>query len=297
MKSRSFIWLSLGMDLLLAVAKFTAAAFTGSSAMISEGIHSTIDATSQVLLIWGIHTSRKQPDEKRPFGYGKELYFWSFIVSLIIFLVGGCISIYEGFLRMKRPAAEGTGIWNYIILGLALVLTLISMTSASKAFKRQRGEVHFWKAVIGTKDPTTLIVLLGDYADISGILIALAGIYLGHRLKNPLFDGMASILIGFILALISGLLIRESKSLLVGEIPSRNKLKEALEIAGSDSSVIKIKKHFSTVMAPDYLILIMETVFKADLTTSQITEVIQRISHNIQKECPTIKQIFMEPVK
>jgi cation diffusion facilitator family transporter len=274
-----------------------AAAFTGSSAMISEGIHSTIDATSQVLLIWGIRTSKKKPDEKRPFGYGKELFFWSFIVSLIIFLVGGCISIYEGILRMKRPAAEGTGMWNYIILSLALVLTLISMTSASKAFKKQRGELPFWKAVIGTRDPTTLIVLLGDYADISGIVIALIGIYLGHRLKNPLFDGMASIVIGVILALISWLLIRESKSLLVGEVPSRNKLKEALEIAGSDPSVLSIQKHFSTVMAPDYLVLVMETVFKETLTSGQILEVIQRITQNIQKECPTIKQIFMEPVK
>lgn len=297
MKSRSFIWLSLGLDLLLATAKFTAAAFTGSSAMISEGIHSAIDATSQVLLLWGIHMSKKKPDEKRPFGYGKELYFWSFIVSLIIFLVGGCVSIYEGFLRIRRPAAEGAGTWNYIILGLALVLTLISMTSASKAFEKQRGAVHFWKAVIGTKDPTTLIVLLGDYADISGIGIALVGIYLGHRMKNPLFDGMASIVIGVILALISAILIRESKSLLVGEIPNVNKLKEALEIAGSDPSVIKIKKHFSTVMAPDYLILVIETVFKAELTTAQIAEVIQQITENIQKECPTIRQIFMEPVK
>jgi len=198
---------------------------------------------------------------------------------------------------MKRPAPEGTGTWNYFILGLALVLTLISMTSASKAFKKQRGELPFWKAVIGTKDPTTLIVLLGDYGDILGIGIALTGIYLGHRLKNPLFDGLASIIIGLILALISGLLIRESKSLLVGEVPGRNKLKEALQIAGSDPSVIKIKKHFSTVMAPDYLILVMETIFREELTTGQLAEVIQRITQNIQRECPSIKQIFMEPVK
>jgi cation diffusion facilitator family transporter len=297
LKSRSFIRISLVVDLLLATAKFLAAAFTGSSAMISEGIHSTIDAGSQVLLIWGIRTSKKKPDEKRPFGYGKELYFWSFIVSLIIFLVGGCISIYQGFLRMRRPAAEGSGLWNYIILGIALVLTLVSMLSASKAFKRQRGEVPFWKAVIGTKDPTTLIVLLGDYGDLLGIGIAFIGIFLGHLLKNPVYDGLSSIIIGLTLALISGLLIRESKSLLVGEIPAKSKLAEALQIARADPDVIKIKKHLSTVMAPDYLILVMNTEFKPGLTTEQLTKVIERISQNIQKECPTIQQIFMMPVK
>jgi cation diffusion facilitator family transporter len=297
LKSRSFIWISLVVDLMLATAKFLAAAFTGSSAMISEGIHSVIDASSQVLLIWGIHSSKKKPDEKRPFGYGKELYFWSFIVSLIIFLVGGCISIYEGFRRMHRPAAEGSGMWNYIILGVAFVLTLISMLSASKAFKKQQGELPFWKAVIRTKDPTTLIVLLGDYGDMLGIGIAFLGVLLGHLLKNPLFDGLSSIIIGLTLASISGLLVRESKSLLVGEIPSKNKLTKALQITRTDPDIVKIKKHFSTVMAPDYLILVMNTVFTPGLTTEQITEVIERITKNIQAESPTIQQIFMMPVK
>jgi cation diffusion facilitator family transporter len=297
LKSRSFIRVSLVADLTLATAKFIAAAFTGSSAMLSEGIHSTIDACSQVLLIWGIRTSKKKPDEKRPFGYGRELYFWSFIVSLIIFLLGGCISIYQGILRMQRPAATGSGMWNYIILGIAFVLTLISMLSASKAFKKQRGEIPFWKAVIGTKDPTTPIVLLSDYGDLLGIVIAFTGVFLGHLLKNPIYDGLSSIIIGLTLALISGLLIRESKSLLVGEIPAKSKLTEALEITRADPDVIKIKKHFSTVMAPDYLILIMNTIFKPGLTTEQITAVIQRITRNIQKECPTIQQIFMVPVR
>lgn len=265
--------------------------------MISEGIHSVIDAISQVLLIWGIRTSKKKPDEKRPFGYGKELYFWSFIVSLIIFLVGGCISIYQGFLRMRKPPAEGSGMWNYIILGIAFVLTTISMLSASKAFKKQRKEVPFWKAVIRTKDPTTLIVLLGDYGDMLGICIAFLGVLLGHLLKNPLFDGLSSIIIGLTLALISGILIRESKSLLVGEIPTKSKLTEALRIAREDPDIVKIKKHFSTVMAPDYQILVMNTVFKPGLTTEQITEVIERITKNIQAESPTLKQIFMMPVK
>jgi cation diffusion facilitator family transporter len=297
MKSRAFLWISLTTDLLLAAAKFVAAAISGSSAMLSEGIHSVIDASSQILLIWGVRMSKKKPDEKRPFGYGRELYFWSFIVSLIIFLVGGCISIYQGFLRMRRPAAEGSGFWNYIILAVAFVLTLIPMLNASRAFKKQRGGIPFWRAVIGTKDPTTPIILLSDYGDLAGIVIAFLGVYLGHTLKNPIYDGLSSILIGLILTLISGLLIRESKSLLVGEIPAKSKLAEALQIAGADPDVVKIKKHFSTVMAPDNLILVMKTEFKEGLSTSQLVKVIERITDNIQKECPTLQQIFMEPVR
>jgi cation diffusion facilitator family transporter len=296
MKSRSFIYISLGLDLLLAAAKFIAAGFTGSASMISEGIHSAIDATSQVLLILGINTSKKKADEERPFGYGKELYFWSFIVSLITFLLGGCISMYQGFLRIRNPVLDGNLISDYIILGLAFILNLISMRTASKAFKRQRGKTVFWDAVLKTKDPTTLIVLLGDYGDLAGILIAFVGIFLGHVLKNPVYDGITSIIIGFILASISVLLIRESKSLLVGETPGKKQLAQALAITEADESVIKVKKHFSTVMSPDHVVLILNTVFKENLNTSQITEAIQRISGNIQKGCSNIKQIFIEPV-
>ncbi len=297
MKSKSFIYLSLFLDLLLAVAKFIAAGFTGSASMISEGIHSSIDATSQVLLIWGISTSKKKPDEERPFGYGKELYFWSFIVSLLTFLLGGCISMYEGFLRIRKPVLDGNLISDYIILGLAFILNLISMRAASKAFKSQRGKTLFWEAVLKTKDPTTLIVLLGDYGDLLGILIAFIGIFLGHILHNPIYDGITSVIIGFVLASISVLLIRESKSLLVGETPGKRQLTHALAITESDESVIRVKKHFSTVMSPDYAVLILNTVFKENLNTAQITEAIQRISLKIQRECSSFKQIFIEPVK
>src|SRR6201996_1253559 len=147
MKSRVFIYISLAVDLSIAVSKFVAAAFTGSSSMISEGIHSIIDAVSQLLLIWGIKVSKRQPDAVRPFGYGKELYFWSFVVSLVIFILGGCIAFYEGVTRLSHPYFEGNANWNYIILAIAFVFNLISMVTALKAFNKQRGEITFWKAV------------------------------------------------------------------------------------------------------------------------------------------------------
>jgi cation diffusion facilitator family transporter len=297
MKSRLFIYISLAVDLLIAISKFVAAAITGSSSMISEGIHSVIDAISQLLLIWGIKTSSRTADADRPFGYGKELYFWSFIVSLMIFIVGGCISFYEGYIRFNRPVFEGDPGWNYLVLAIAFVFNVISMVSVLKAFNKQRGATSFWKAVIDTKDPSTVIVLLGDFGDLIGLFIAFLGVFLGRLLHNPYYDGVASMLIGLVLIAISGFLVRESKSLLMGEPTSRKTLRKVISLAEADSAVIRVKKHFSTYMAPEEILLQLNTVFKDDLTTHQITDAIERITKVIQKEFPRMKQIFIEPVR
>ena len=247
MNSRAFLYISLVVDLLIACSKFIAAAFTHSSSMVSEGVHSVIDAISQVLLIWGVKTSRRAPDASRPFGYGKDLYFWSFIVSLMIFSFGGCISFYQGIIRFEHPVITGNPSWNYAILGVAFLFNLVSMNSALKAFNKQRGNVGFWTAVVRTKDPSTIIVLLGDFGDLLGLFVAFLGIYLGRLLHNPYYDGMASIVIAIILITISGLLIRESKSLLLGETTSRKNLKKIIALTESDSAVIKVKNIFPPI--------------------------------------------------
>jgi len=296
MKSRSFIYVSLGVDLMIAASKFVAAAITGSSSMISEGIHSIIDAISQVLLLWGFRSSRRQADAARPFGYGKELYFWSFIVSLVIFIVGGCVSFYEGLMRLQRPGFEDNVMWNYAILAIAFIFNLVSLFSALKVFNKQRGDVPFWKAVVNTKNPSTIIVILGDFGDLLGLLIAFLGVFLGRLLHNPYYDAVASMLIGLVLIVISIFLARESKSLLMGETTSRRTLKKVIKLAEADETVIKVKKHFSMYMSPEEILLHMNTVFKDDLTTHQITDAIERITKTIQKEFPRMKQIFIEPV-
>jgi cation diffusion facilitator family transporter len=295
-KSRAFIYISLGVDVLIAASKFIAAAFTGSSAMLSEGIHSVIDAFSQVLLLWGIQISGKKADVDRPFGYGRELYFWSFIVSLVIFVLGGCISFYEGFLRLSRPELSGYLYWNYAILGFALVFNSISLVATLKAFNRQRGETSFWRAVIQSKDPTTIILLLGDLGDMVCLLIAFVGLFLAHLFHNAYFDGISSMMIGIILIVISWLLVRESKSLLMGEPPGRRAIKKIISLTEADPDVIKVKRQFAMYLAPDEVILQLRTVFKDDLDTKQITEAIQRIKKAIQQEFPRIKQLFIEPV-
>jgi cation diffusion facilitator family transporter len=296
MKSRLFLYISLFTDLSIAAAKFIAAAFTGSASMVSEGIHSVIDAVSQVLLIWGVKLSKREADEEHPFGYGRELYFWSFIVSLVIFIMGGCISVYEGYIRLYKPYFEGSPIWNYTILVLAFVFNLVSMLSALKAFNKQRGRVGFWRALIRIKDPSVIIVLLGDIGDLVGLTIAFLGIFLGRLLHNPYYDGIASMLIGIILILISGFLVRESKSLLMGETISRKTLKKIVLLVEGNKNVVKVKQHFSIYRSPEDILLQLNTVFKDNLTTRQITDTIEGISSDIKTAYPLIKQIFIEPV-
>ncbi len=296
MKSKAFLYVSLAVDVLIAISKFIAAAVTGSSSMIAEGVHSVIDASSQLLLLWGIKTSRRLADEARPFGYGKELYFWSFIVSLVIFILGGCISFYEGLMRLKRPELNQDQNWNYIILAIAFVFTIVSLISALRVFNKQRGNTPFFEAVTRSKDPSTFIVLLGDVGDVIGLVIAFVGVFLGHYFNNPYYDGIASMAIGVVMIAISMLLVRESKSLLMGEIPGKKTLRRVVAIAEADNAVVKIKKHYSMYMAPEEILLQLNTVFKEGLTTHQITDAIERITKTIQVEFPRIKQIFIEPV-
>jgi cation diffusion facilitator family transporter len=296
MESRSFIYISLAADLLIALSKFIAAAFTGSASMIAEAIHSVIDAISQLLLIWGVKISKKLPDVKRPFGYGRELYFWSFIVSLIIFIVGGCVSFYEGYQRFLHPTFEGSAAWNYGVLATAFVFTGISLYNVLKVFNVERGDRSFWEAIKESKDPSTFITLLGDAGDVAGLIIAFLGIFIGRLFNNPQIDGLASMLIGVMLIVISLILVKESKSLLMGETTSRKTLRRILALAESDESVIKVKKQFSMYLAPEEVILQLNTVFKDDLTTHQITDAIERITKTLKKEFPRIKQIFIEPV-
>jgi cation diffusion facilitator family transporter len=296
MKSRAFIYVSLGVDLLIAAFKFVAAAISGSASMLSEGIHSIIDAISQVLLIWGVKNSKRAADFDRPFGYGKDLYFWAFVVSLVIFSMGGCISFYEGVTRLNHPEMPDGVIWNYASLAFAFVFNLVSLCSGMKAFNKQRGKMPFWKAAIQTKDPSTIIVILGDYGDLLGLIVAFFGVFLSRLYHNPMFDAVASMVIGTILITISAFLIRESKSLLLGESISRKTLRRVITLAQADKAVIKVKKHFSTYLAPEDVLLQLNTVFKDDLNTQQIIEAIERIGKSIQSEFPKMKQIFIEPV-
>lgn len=290
------IYSALAANLLIAITKFIAAAFTGSSAMISEGIHSLVDTSNEVLLLWGIKQSKRPADEKRPFGYGKELYFWSFIVSIMIFGIGGGISFYEGITHIRHPEIIKNPVWNYAVLGFAIVFDGISFITALREFNRQRGTTPFWKAVRKSKDPSTFVVLFEDAADVLGLFVAFLGVFLGHQLNNPYFDGIASIVIGLILTGISVLLATESRSLLMGESADAGILNAVKELAEADAVITKVSRSLSMYLAPEEIILLLDVSFNENSSGKEITAAVTRIKDKIHSEYPSIKQIFVEPV-
>ena len=289
------MYVSLAADLGIVITKFIAAIATGSAAMISEGIHSVIDLVNQLLLLIGIKKSKRKPDARRPFGYGKEVYFWSFVVSLLLFSVGGCVSFYEGILRFRRPISPGEVTWNYIVLAAAFIFISISMLVTLKKFNDQRGDLPFWRAVKNSKDPVVFITLLGDFGDLAGLIIAFLGVYLTHLLHNPYYDATASMTIGMLMIIISLLLVRESRSLLMGEAAGKDTLRAVVKLTQDDSAILKVKRHFSQYMSPEEIILQLSVIFKKGLTTDEITGAVKRIKENIQAKFPHIKQIFIEP--
>lgn len=288
------IYSALAANIAIAITKFIAAAITGSSAMISEGIHSIVDSSNELLLLLGIHKSKRPADANRPFGYGKELYFWAFIVSLLIFGVGGGISFYEGITHLQHPQLVEKPFWNYIVLAIAFTLDGFSCITAVREFNRQRGAVSFWSAVKRSKDPSTFVVLFEDVADLLGLIVAFFGVFLARTFNNPYFDGIASIIIGLILAAVAILLARESRSLLMGESADKKVLESVVEIAEKDPLVLKAKAPLSMYMAPEEIVLVLRAVFDKNSSTIGITDAMARIRNTIKQKHPSITQIFIQ---
>jgi cation diffusion facilitator family transporter len=289
------IYSALIANFLIAITKFVAAGVTGSSAMISEGIHSLVDTFNEILLLYGIHKSKKPADAARPFGYGKELYFWAFIVSVLIFAVGGGISFYEGVTHIQHPEIIKDPKWNYIVLAFAFVFDGISFITALKEFNKQRGSIPFWKFVNLSKDPSTFVVVFEDAADVLGLIVAFLGVFLGHQLQNPYFDGAASIIIGLLLTFISVMLARESRSLLMGETAEESLLDKISVIVKKDPAIKDVQSPLSMYMAPEEVLVLLKVNFERELNSNEIASSIQRIRENVQREHPDVKQLYIEP--
>lgn len=290
------IYTALGANLAIAVTKFIAASISGSSAMLSEGIHSLVDTLNEFLLLLGIRRSQKPADDKRPFGYGKEVYFYSYIVSLLIFSVGGGVSFYEGITHIQHPHAIEDPFWNYVVLGIAFLLDGFSLITALKAFNAQRGSVPFWKAVKESKDPSSFVVLFEDASDVLGLVIAFLGVFLGHQLQNPYIDGAASILIGCILMGVAIVLARESKSLLLGEganIEIRTKISA---ITNDFQNTRQLQKQLTFQMGPDQVVVIEQVHFNSNLSNEDIIRTIEELKGKIIQEIDPVTHVFIEPV-
>jgi cation diffusion facilitator family transporter len=293
-ESTRAIYAAITANLAIAATKFVAAAFTGSAAMTAEGIHSLVDTGNGALLLLGLRMSRKPPDAEHPFGYGKELYFWTLIVAIEIFGLGGGVSIYEGVTHLMHPARFEQPLWNYAVLGLAFVFEGLSFMVAFKAFNRAKGEQTVWRSIHASKDPTTFAIVFEDGAALLGLVVALTGVFLTDRLDNPFFDAAASIVIGIILAAVALLLAYESKGLLVGEGVDPRMLEEIRRIAEADPGVQGINRVLTMHFGPDTILLAMDIRFRGDLSAADLEKCIDYLEERIRARYPQVKHIFLE---
>jgi cation diffusion facilitator family transporter len=262
--------------------------------MLSEGIHSVVDTGNGVLLLIGMNLSRRRPSPLHPFGHGKELYFWSLIVAVLIFGVGGGVSAYEGVLHMLNPVEMRDPTWNYVVLAFAAVFEGASFTIALRQFLREKGDTPFWRAVRVSKDPTTYTVLAEDSAALAGLAAAAAGIFASERFDAPALDGAASVVIGVILASVAVLLIREARGLLIGEGILPETAAEIREIARRDRHVRDAAAPLSMYIGADEVLLTLDVQFAPDLTGNDIVRAVARIEREIRSRYPKIKRIYIE---
>ena len=288
------VYAAIAGNLCVAISKFVAAAFTGSSAMLSEGVHSLVDTGDGGLLLLGLKRSQRPPDETHPFGHGKALYFWTLIVAIMIFAVGGGISFYEGVMHIQNPKPLESPIWNYSVLGVAMVFEGISWAVAWREFSEVRGERGFWQTIRESKDPTIYTVIFEDSAALLGLLVALAGIFLTERTGNPVYDGSASIIIGVLLATIAVYLANESKGLLIGEGTDPKTLSDIRRLAESDAAVENVRRPLTMHFGPSNVLLTMEIQFKPTLSAKEIETAVDRIEKQIRTAHPEIKHIMIE---
>ncbi len=291
-ESKTAIVAAILGNLAIAATKFVAAAFTGSSAMLSEAIHSVVDTGNGALMLLGIYKSRKPADFEHPFGHGRELYFWTLIVGILIFSVGGGMSIYEGIVHMRHPTPTENSGWSYAVLAVAAFFESTSWFFGWKAFSAERGGRGIFETIHVSKDPTSFSVLLEDTAALTGLLIAFLGIFMGRQLGLPLLDGAASVVIGALLCAVAILMVYESKGLLIGEGVDRETLKSLRALVEADSDVEHVQHLHTVYQSPHVVLLIIELRFKDRLTALDIRRAVRRLQKNIRAAHPDIKRIF-----
>ena len=293
-KGKKAIYAAIIGNGLIAITKFVAAAITGSSAMLSEGVHSLVDTGNGGLLLLGLHRAKQPADDAHPFGYGKEVYFWTLVVAMLIFAGGGGISIYEGIEHIRHPVETGDPTIAFIVLGLAVVFEGFALTIAWREFKKARGATRTWTAIRRGKDPTSFAVLLEDAAAMAGIWVAAAGIAAAHLLDMPVLDGVASVVIGCILAGVAVILARETRGLLVGEAAEDELAANVRRIATEDEAVSEVMRLLTMHVGPDDVVVNLDLRFHADLGAHDVAEAVERLEKSIKAAHPRIRYLFME---
>lgn len=296
-KSNIVLFGALFANLGIAVAKFVASAITGSSSMLTEGVHSLVDSGNQVLLLYGQHRAKRPADAIHPFGYGRELYFWAFVVAILIFAVGAGVSIYEGWRHVLHPEPLRDPTINYIVLAVGVLLEGGSWAIAVREFDKGRRGVGWWRAVRRSKDPTGFIVLFEDSAALLGLGMAALGVWASHAFNDPRIDGMASIAIGVLLALVAMLLAREAKGLLIGESADPG-LVAGIWNAVERSPGIVIINHVRTVhTAPDRVFVAISADFEDALRMGEAETLIETLETQLKAAFPELTSIYIRPEK
>lgn len=295
LKANIVLFGALFANLGIAAAKFVAAAITGSSSMASEGIHSLVDSGNQMLLLYGQRRASRSPDARHPFGYGRELYFWAFVVAILIFAAGAGMSIYEGWIHIRAPAPLRDPAINYIVLAIAFLLEGASWALAVRAFDAGRGGRSWWQAIRQSKDPAAFIVLFEDSAALAGLLIAAAGVWLSHATGDARIDGAASIAIGLILAAVAALLAREAKGLLIGEAADPALIAMIRQMVGAHAGVSAVN-HVRTIhTAPKAIFVAVSVDFEDDLRMGDAETLIAALEAELKAAAPDISSIYIRP--
>lgn len=292
--SKTAIYAALAGNGLIAFTKFLASAYTGSSAMFSEAVHSVVDTGNQILLLYGLKKSQKPPDKTHPFGYGMEVYFWSFVVAVLLFGLGAGISIYEGVSKIQAPRQVNDPLVNYVVIGFAAVFETLAFSVACRELRKTKGPLGMVEAVRSSKDPTIFIVLFEDFAALLGLMVAGSAVYLGELFDLPVLDGIASVIIGLILALTASCLAFECKGLLCGEAANDQIVAGIENIIKCETDVLHINEILTMHLGPQDILLNISVDFKDAVSSRNVETTISELEANIKNKYPEIKRVFIE---
>lgn len=288
--------IALLANLGIAAAKFVAAFITGSSAMLTEGVHSVVDSTNQLLLMWGRRQAKKPPDKHHPFGYGREIYFWSFVVAVLVFALGAGVSIYEGIIHIAHPEEAVSPLIAYGVLLVAFLLEGWSTMEAFQEFNAAKGSLGWFEAIRRSKDPPSFIVLLENGAAMAGIVAAAVGVFLAQLTGDPFYDGAASIVIGAILGVTAFLLAYESKGLLIGEAADPDLVRGLRELACSKDGIVGVGHVLTVHSSPDQITAMMNVDFRDTISAREVERIVEEIEREAHREWPHVRRLFIRPM-
>jgi len=291
------ILIALAANLGIAASKFVAAAITGSSAMLTEAVHSVVDSTNQLLLIWGRRQAKKPPDRYHPFGYGRELYFWSFVVAVLVFALGAGVSVYEGILHIANPEAAVSPVVAYVVLFIAFILDGWSTLEAFKEFKSAKGKLGWWQAIRRSKDPAGFIVLLENGAAMAGVVVAAIGMAIAQLTSDPFYDGAASIVIGAILAITAFVLAYESKGLLIGEAADQELVEGLHDLACSKAGVVGVGHVLTVHSSPDQITAMVNVDFDDTISAGDVERIVCAVETEARERWPHVRRLFIRPLQ